>query len=380
MASLPFHQGQSGVPPADVQAGTRVGQVFLDVRQRVLSFLDPVAKQLHKEGIAYTPSDLESRQLHTLTGEAVSAGDLPLVVAWREGRPAEATFVVTSPKGVDFRVTWHAAPVRDAAGEVLGIAGAIYCGPPDPDWQAMAGLAHDLRTPLNAITLQVAVLNHLAASNPDLSKVLSGLQSSADRALRVGLDLLSWCRRPGQQGRGVESTWFPLEPLLAELGREQGLAAKNKGLVLHCDFSTSLGWEVHSDRIRLGRILSNLLVNAVRYTPRGRVDFTTSWRDDARGRVLAIGVVDTGEGFTAEEQDSIFQPFERGKAGKEGDSGGSGLGLAVVDRLVEELGVELDVYSEHGRGSTFHLLIPSVILRQTGADGTPAGDARGQAP
>jgi anti-sigma regulatory factor (Ser/Thr protein kinase) len=370
MASLPFQPGQSGTAPGDVKTGTRVGQVFLDVRQRSLTFLDPVAKQLHKDGVAFTPSDLETRQLHTLTGEAVTPGELPLVVAWRERRPAEATFVVTSPRGVDLRVSWHAAPVRGAGGEVIGIAGTVQCAPPDPDWQAMAGLAHDLRTPLNAITLQLAVLQHMAASNPDLSKVLTGLQSSADRALRVGLDLLTWCRQPGQKGRGVESTWFPLEPLLADLGREQGLASKNKGLVLHCDFTSCGGWEVYSDRIRLGRILSNLLVNAVRYTPRGRIEFTTSWRDDAHGRVLAVGVVDTGEGFTPEEQDSIFQPFERGKAGKEGDSGGSGLGLAVVDRLVDELGVELDVYSEHGRGSTFHLLIPSSLLRQASPDGT----------
>jgi signal transduction histidine kinase len=164
----------------------------------------------------------------------------------------------------------------------------------------------------------------------------------------------------------VEAAWFPLEPLLADLGAEQSLAARNKGLSLHCDFSASTGCEVFLDRIRLGRVLANLLVNAVRYTARGRVDFTTSWRDEGQARALAIGVMDTGDGFLPEEQESIFQPYERGKAGKESDSGGSGLGLAVVDRLVAELGVELDVYSEHGRGSTFHLLIPSTVLRPAG--------------
>ena len=79
---------------------------------------------------------------------------------------------------------------------------------------------------------------------------------------------------------------------------------------------------------------------------------------------MALSVVDTGRGIPPEEQESIFQPFERGKAGKESDSGGSGLGLAVVDRLVEELGLELEVYSEYGRGSAFHLLVPAAILRE----------------
>jgi signal transduction histidine kinase len=239
----------------------------------------------------------------------------------------------------------------------------------------MAGLAHDLRTPLNAITLQVAVLHHLAAANPDLAKVLEGIQSSAERALRVGKDLLNWCRGPGYRGREVELSWFPLEPLLTDLAREQNLSAQGKELVLATDFGASRGWEVHTDRSRLGRILSNLLVNAIRYTPRGRVEFTTTWQDEPRGRTLAIGVVDTGVGITPEEQESIFQPFERGKAGKEVDSAGSGLGLAVVDRLVEELGVELEVYSEHGRGSAFHLHMPVKMLRpQPGAEPAPASE------
>src|SRR5207245_4828652 len=83
-------------------------------------------------------------------------------------------------------------------------------------------------------------------------------------------------------------------------------------------------------------------------------------------RALVLSVVDTGHGISTEEQESIFQPFERGRAGKEGESGGSGLGLAIVDRLVEELGLELEVYSEYGHGSAFHLLFPGAFLRQAG--------------
>jgi signal transduction histidine kinase len=78
---------------------------------------------------------------------------------------------------------------------------------------------------------------------------------------------------------------------------------------------------------------------------------------------LIISVEDTGVGISPEEQESIFQPFERGRAAKEGDSGGSGLGLAIVDRLVEELSLRLEVYSEYGKGSTFHLVIPVNMLR-----------------
>jgi signal transduction histidine kinase len=378
MASLSTRPESAERAEVTVRPFTRLGQVFLDVRRRHLSFLDPVARQLHEEGVPFSPADLAGRPLLSPAGEAVTAADLPLIVSWREGRPVEAIFFFTPPQGLRQQLVWNTSPVRDSQGEITGVVGTVRCGPPEPDWQAMAGLAHDLRTPLNAITLQLAVLEHLTAANPQLSKVLDGIRSSADRALQVGQDLLSWCRGPGQQGRSVEKDWFALEPLLADLGREQGLAARGKGLLLATDFSASRGWEVATDRTRLARILSNLLVNAVRYTSRGRVEFTTSWREEPEGssrppdgthaRVLAIGIVDTGVGITAEEQDSIFQPFERGRAGKEGDSGGSGMGLAVVDRLVEELGLDLEVYSEYGRGSAFHLLLPAEMLRPGSAE------------
>ena len=81
-------------------------------------------------------------------------------------------------------------------------------------------------------------------------------------------------------------------------------------------------------------------------TCRGDVTLTSAWRGED---VLALGVVDTGVGISEEEQESIFQPFERGWW-LERDSGGSGMGLAVVDRLVAELGLQLEVRSEYGRG------------------------------
>jgi signal transduction histidine kinase len=138
------------------------------------------------------------------------------------------------------------------------------------------------------------------------------------------------------------------------------------------------------DRLRLGRLLSNLLANAVRYTNSGRVEFKAAWQMEpptpidpallplaaavAPARQLVLSVVDTGIGISVEEQESIFQPFERGRAGKEGDSGGSGLGLTIVDRLVDELGLTLEVYSEYGRGSAFHLALPEELLIVKGAD------------
>ncbi|HTD78007.1 MAG TPA: ATP-binding protein, partial [Chloroflexota bacterium] len=105
-------------------------------------------------------------------------------------------------------------------------------------------------------------------------------------------------------------------------------------------------------------------VNAVRYTPEGgRVVLGAAWQDQGAGRVLVLEVRDTGSGIAAHEQESIFNPFERGQSGRDGDSTGSGVGLAVVDRLTQALGLDYDVQSVAGQGSQFRILVPQALLR-----------------
>jgi hypothetical protein len=344
--------------------GPRVGQVYLDVHRRELHFLNATAQQLHNDGVPFLSADLEHSRLVHLDGTPVTADDLPLLVSWQEQRPAEGQFVLPRPLATQWHITWYTAPMRDDAGELGGVLGTVLCSFPEPDWEEMAGLAHDLRTPLNAIGLQIAVVEQHVPEESPMRQVFGPLRSSAERALHVGMDLLEWCRGPASRGRRSEKHWFALEPLLIGLAQEQIPSAQKKGLVLATQLSAVRGWEIATDRVRLGRLLSNLLVNAVRYTPRGRVEFVAKWRQGQDGRVLALGVVDTGTGMTTEEQESIFEPFIQGRAGKDSDSGGSGLGLAVVERLVTDLGLDLDVYSEYGRGSAFHLLIPEKMLRR----------------
>jgi hypothetical protein len=343
----------------------RVGHVYLDTRQRLLYCLNEMARELIREGVPVSREDVQRQPLQTLAGEVVQPNDLPLLCAWREGTPQEATLVLARPGAPVQHVTWSAAPLFGADGELLGVVGTFAVAPPEPDWQELAGLAHDLRTPLQSLRLLVPVLEAMPLLHPEALELLDRLRAAADRALAVSMDLLEWCRGPTQGGRRVERSWFLLEPLLTALAAEQVSVAARKGIALIADVAPARGLQVHTDRVRLGRLLANLLVNAIRYTTAGEVRFTASWRTDATGsrEVLVVGVADTGAGISPEDQESIFQYFERGKAGKESDSAGSGVGLAVVDRLVEELGLTLEVFSEYGRGSNFELLLPLNILK-----------------
>jgi signal transduction histidine kinase len=369
MAASPSNAHQSS--PL-TETSVRVGQVYLDVQRQLLHCLNAAAQQLLKEGVPFTSADLAVHPLQTPEGKPVGKVDLPLLRAWREEKSVEVIFLQPRDQGPPLQLRWSASPIRGSGGKVLGILGTVIAGPPEPDWQALAGMAHDLRTPLQSLGLLVELAEGTTQDPGELRDLLARVRSSADRAMSIAQELLAWCRGPARKGRQPERSWQALEPFLEALAAEQAVAAQQKSLALVTNVAATRSWEIYTDRIRLGRLLSNLLVNAIRYTRRGQVEFTGAWREDrtARnggsptGRKLVLSIVDTGAGISMEEQESIFQPFERGRAGKEGDSGGSGLGLAVVDRLVEELGLELEVYSEYGRGSAFHLILPGAMLRQ----------------
>src|SRR5205823_9902816 len=156
----------------------------------------------------------------------------------------------------------------------------------------------------------------------ELREVTDAMRSSAERASALARELLDWCRGPAQSGRRPERSLFRLRPFLDALVEEHTAAARRKSLRLVSRCDAVEGWEVHTDRVRLGRLLSNLLSNAIRYTPHGRVEFTAQWRelpptrdasdpfgsaDSGRHRrpSLVLSVVDTGVGIAAEEQEAI---------------------------------------------------------------------------
>jgi two-component sensor histidine kinase len=370
---------KEGMPKSgELNAVGNLGHVYLDVRRRQLHCLNARARQLRDEGVPFTADDLARHPLRTESGEMVTAADLPLVRAWRENHACEATFLFPEAAGPYQRVTWSVSPIPDQKGHVAAVVGTVLAGIPEPDWQTLAGLAHDLRTPLQALKLLLTLMDRPSSRPEDAQEIHDRIQASAGRALDIGMELLEWCR--GSVRRDTNQIgWFKLESFLEEIAAEQRVAAQQKSLTLLTNLEATRGLEVHIDRRRLGRLLSNLLSNAVRYTDSGQVQFSAAWQNAppdplapitlplgqtvASARVLVLSVVDTGIGISTEEQESIFHPFERGRAGKEGDSGGSGLGLAIVDRLVEELGLSLEVYSEYGRGSAFHLTLPSSVLR-----------------
>jgi signal transduction histidine kinase len=345
----------------------RVGHFYVAIGEQKLYCLNETARQFVREGIPILAPDLQRQPLLTLDGKPVAGGDLPLTRARREGTVQEAVFLLPCPSGTPQLLSWHASPLYGKDQALVGIIGTLTLPSLEPDWEGLAGLAHDLRTPLQAMRNLLPVLQTSPLLGP-AAEALERLRSATDRALALGQHLLSWCKDPTGSALKQTRDWVLLGPLLEKLAAEQAPAAQRKGIRLETDLQAVQDVEIHTDALRLGRLVGNLLVNAIRYTNAGHVRLAAAWREPEEGGPgLVLTVEDTGSGLASEDPDSIFQPFQRGKAGQsDTDSGGSGLGLAIVDRLVGELDFTLDVYSEHGRGSRFEVIVPGTALKQAG--------------
>jgi anti-sigma regulatory factor (Ser/Thr protein kinase) len=356
-------QGRDATSTLDFLTSPLIGHLYWDVRGGKLFRLNEAARHLHEDGIPLLGSEPGLEDWRTLAGKAVGAAELPLQVAWREGRPAELSLLLCRANRPPCQLHHSASPLCVGTGEVTAVMATVCRTPAPPDWHALAGLAHDLRTPLQTMRFLLAALKHPSLPATEQEEIQERLHGAVERALQIGSDLLDWCRVPGAGGRAVAPAWTPLKPLLESLVQEQVPAATAKRLVLSSELAEVAGWQIYTDPVRLGRALMNLLVNAIRYTPQGgRVTLAVAWQEQASERMLMLGVTDTGTGIAPEEHESIFQPFERGRSSR-GDSSGSGLGLSVVDQLVDELGLRREFTSEHGRGTIFRVLVPQRLLR-----------------
>lgn len=211
----------------------------------------------------------------------------------------------------------------------------------------LAAVSHDLLQPLNAARLFTSALLEQSSANPALVRNVSNSLDDVENLLGTLVDI-------SKLDAGVikaDLATFAVSDLLDNLAAEYAHAAASEGLRLDyvpCRLS------VHSDIQLLARILRNLLSNAIRYTPRGRVLLGCR----RRGAVLWIEVWDTGIGIAEDRREEVFQEFKRGDIQRPDQDRGLGLGLAIVDKIAGILGHRLQLRSVPGKGSVFAIGVP----------------------
>ncbi|WWL47635.1 hybrid sensor histidine kinase/response regulator NahK/ErcS' [Stutzerimonas chloritidismutans] len=212
----------------------------------------------------------------------------------------------------------------------------------------LAAVSHDLLQPLNAARLFTsALLEQPGAPNGGLIRNISNSLEDVENLLGTLVDI-------SKLDAGVikpDIAPFAVSELLENLAMEFRQIAGAEQLQLDFIPCSAL---VRSDIQLLARILRNLLTNAIRYTPKGRVLLGCRRHRQS----LSIEVWDTGVGIASDKLEEIFQEFKRGEGVRPNQDRGLGLGLAIVEKIARMLGHRIRVSSHPGRGSCFAIDVP----------------------
>ncbi len=225
----------------------------------------------------------------------------------------------------------------------------------------LAHISHDLRNPVHAILGCVEVLNQTEL-NPE-QKPVAAMLERAGRRLRDNLDnLLDYSSL--EAGRFLlVSAPFDLQQALADCTALYEFLARQQGIGFQAILppGRSLPW-VLGDKTRLLRVLDNLVGNAIKFTDEGTVSLEVEARQPDRQNELALTftITDTGSGIPRDQLDAIFKPFVQVDSSSKKSVQGIGLGLSIVQQLVELMQGQLEIESDLGQGTTvrLHLRLP----------------------
>lgn len=220
-------------------------------------------------------------------------------------------------------------------------------------------LAHELKNPLNSIIGYSELILRSSRSTPEVQDSVPHLEH-IERVVRNGRQLLRLINDTLEISR-YEAGKMKLNPeptdvrsLIDDVFKmlEPLAAAKDLQLVVDCEQAPE---KVLTDPLRLQQIVTNLLSNAIRYTPSGTVQLTCQMPSDNQ---WSIAVRDTGVGIALEDQSRIFDPFFRAGNSDTQVPDSTGLGLAIVSQLVKLMQGEIELVSQVGVGSTFTVILP----------------------
>lgn len=229
---------------------------------------------------------------------------------------------------------------------------------------------HDLRQPVMAIGLQAEVLRQQLDNGADAPVVQHTVASlaRAQQALEGLTNQLLEIGRIEAAADPLQPVAVSLAPLLADLARQAG----DGRVTVRCP-ADAVGW---ADAVSLRRVLANLVDNAVKFTPRGRVLLAVRARRRDTGRTWRVEVRDSGIGIAADSQERVFGDFEQIGNAERNLQRGHGLGLAIVRRLAAQLGIQVSLRSAPGRGSVFGFELPAAPVDAPAAAPAPAAQPR----
>ena len=228
----------------------------------------------------------------------------------------------------------------------------------------VANVSHEIRTPLTVLAGFVETLQAMPLTDQARNRYLTLMAQQADRMQTLVNDLLTLSRLEGSPPPGA-SDWISMSALMRQLeqeGRALSAVLNPSSARLHTlVFESSPEGEIAGATNELISAMSNLVGNAVRYTPpAGDIHVRAIVLPDGRA---AFSVSDTGPGIAPEHIPRLTERFYRVDHSRSRDTGGTGLGLAIVKHVSQRHGAELKIESTPGKGSTFTIIFPASRVR-----------------
>ncbi len=227
-------------------------------------------------------------------------------------------------------------------------------------------MSHEIRTPMNAILGFTDVLRRgYDKSEADRRKHLDTIRSSGEHLLQLINDVLDLSKV--ESGRlEVERMQCAPHILVHEVVNVLAVKAQEKGIALELDADGPVPETVTSDPTRLRQIVTNLISNAIKFTDEDGVKVVMRLTSASGEPRFTVDVIDNGIGIAADKLESIFDPFVQADSSVTRRFGGTGLGLAISRRFARQMGGDIVVESEVGKGSVFSVSIDPGSLDDVG--------------
>ena len=240
--------------------------------------------------------------------------------------------------------------------------------------QFLANMSHEIRTPMNAILGMLALLRRTELSTRQADYAVK-TEGAARSLLGLLNDILDFSKVEAGK-MTLDAHPFSVDQLLRDVSVILSANLGNKGVALHIHTDPLLPRHLFGDAMRLQQVLINLGGNAIKFTQQGDVTMAlTVVQQTASEVMLKVSVTDTGIGIAPENQARIFSGFSQAESSTTRRYGGTGLGVAISQRLVQLMGSELCLDSVLGEGSCFHFSVTlPVVAKDLAEDLTDSQD------
>lgn len=234
--------------------------------------------------------------------------------------------------------------------------------------QFMAQMSHEIRTPINAVLgMNEMILRE--SDNNDILDYSTNIKRAGNTLLTLINGILDFSKMESGKMEIIQARYETAE-LIDDIVYMTSERAKKKNLDFITQIDHDLPKTLYGDDLRIKQIITNILTNAVKYTHQGSVTLQMGgFFTDDETYELMVSVKDTGIGIKKEDMAELFQSFKRLDEEKNRDIEGTGLGIVIVQRLLNMMDSQLNVESEYGKGSVFQFALTQKVI-----DKSPIGD------